>query len=117
MTALWLPFQVSDVDSAVAFYTVHLGLSQVDGWNRDGERGAVLRAAGGAYVEVVSTPGVPAGPAPAAFQFGSDAAVDRVFAALPAGTADGPPARFPRGHYGFTLSGPAGARLMVWSER
>ena len=90
MTALWLPFQMSDVDSAVTFYTVHLGLSQVDSWNRDGERGAVLRAAGAAYVEVVSAPWVPTGPAPV---------------------------RFPRGHYGFTLASPGGARLMVWSER
>jgi catechol 2,3-dioxygenase-like lactoylglutathione lyase family enzyme len=114
VTELWLPFRVDDLDSAVDFYTVHLGLSQVDGWGRDGERGAVLRAHGGAYVELVSAPGVPAGAEPVAFRFADDEAVDRVFAALP---ADAPPARFPRGHYGFTLAGPAGARLMVWSER
>ena len=106
--ALWLPYEVTDLDAAQRFWTVHLGLSQVDGWERDGERGVVLRA-GYAYVELVSGKDR-AGPP--ALEMRADAEVDAVAAAL-----GGTPHRFPRGHYGVTVPGPAGAPVMVWSEK
>ncbi|MEV6525980.1 hypothetical protein AB0M43_28950 [Longispora sp. NPDC051575] len=67
MRALWLPYSTADLDAATRFYT-GLGLTGVDGWERDGERGVVLRVPGAAFIELVS-PG-PAttwspGPAPA----------------------------------------------------
>jgi catechol 2,3-dioxygenase-like lactoylglutathione lyase family enzyme len=107
--ALWLPYEVDDLDAAAGFYTDHVGLSVVDSWTAPGERGVVL-GAGEAFVELVA-PGRP-GPAPLAFRFGSAAAVDAAGARL--GTAA---RRFPRGHYGFHTDGPAGARVMIWSER
>lgn len=109
--ALWMPFEVDDLDAATRFYTDHLGLSVVDSWDRDGERGVVLRVAEGAFVELVS-PG--AGHPPlVAFEMAGESEVDDVYAGL--GDAQ-PPARYPRGHYGFTARGPAGANVMVWSE-
>jgi catechol 2,3-dioxygenase-like lactoylglutathione lyase family enzyme len=106
--ALWLPYEVDDLDAAAGFYTDRVGLSVVDGWAVPGERGVVL-GAGAAFVELV-TPGRP-GPAPLAFQLPSAAAVD---AARFAGAV---PRRYPRGHYGFETDGPGGARVMIWSER
>jgi len=106
---LWLPYEVADLDRAHRFWTVHLGLSQVDGWERDGERGVVLRAADAAFVELVSGPDRPG---PPAFEMAGEAEVDAVAAAL-----GGQAHRYPRGHYGFTVRGPAGAPVMVWSER
>jgi catechol 2,3-dioxygenase-like lactoylglutathione lyase family enzyme len=108
--ALWLPFEVDDLDRAESFYTDRIGLSVVDGWNRDGERGVVL-GAGSAYVELVS-PGRP-GPAPLAFQFARASDVDSIGRRI-----GGMPRRYPRGHYGFETDGPdRHARIMVWSER
>ncbi len=107
---LWLPFEVDDLEEAAGFYTDRVGLSVVDGWDSGGERGVVL-AAGAAFVELVS-PGR-SGPGPLAFRYPDAAAVDRVHAGL--GSA--PPRRYPRGHYGFIADGPAGARVMIWSER
>ncbi len=112
--ALWLPFEVTDLDAAIRYYTKHLELSIVDDWGRDGERGVVL-AAGSAYVELVSAPVARSGPA--AFQLASAADVDRVFAAWRPGVdLRIGPHRYPRGHYGFEVGGPAGAQVMVWSE-
>lgn len=108
--ALWLPFEVGDLDAAAAFYTDHVGLSVVDGWAAPGERGVVL-GAGAAFVELVA-PGR-AGTAPLAFQLTDAAAVDGARERLGAA----PARRYPRGHYGFTTDGPAGARVMIWSER
>ncbi|HEY0452315.1 VOC family protein [Actinophytocola sp.] len=108
--ALWLPFEVADLDRAAGFYTDRVGLSVVDGWDRAGERGVVL-AAGSAFVELVS-PGR-SGPAPLAFQLADAASVDAAHGRL--GSAA--PRRHPRGHYGFETDGPAGARVMIWSER
>lgn len=105
---LWLPFEVGDLDAATAFYTDRVGLSVVDRWTAPGERGVVL-GAGAGFVELVA-PGSP-GPAPLAFQVATAAEVD---AARFAGAV---PRRYPRGHYGFTADGPAGARVMIWSER
>ena len=111
-TALWLPYEVADVDAAAAFFIDQLGLSQVDGWDRAGGRGLVLRAAEAAFVELAS-PGAGA-PAPVAFELGTPALVDAVhrrFGTFPihpagsrAGTTDSTPPR------------PVG-RVMVWSER
>jgi catechol 2,3-dioxygenase-like lactoylglutathione lyase family enzyme len=113
--ALWLPYEVHDLDAAQRFYTVHLGLSQVDSWARDGERGVVLRAARGAYVELVE-PGVP-GPAPLAFELDSRQAVDGTYARWQPAELIHEPHHYARGHYGFEVRGPAGAHIMVWSER
>lgn len=124
--ALWLPFEVDDLDQASGFYTDQVGLSVVDGWNRPGERGIVL-AAGAAYVELVS-PGrrpAPPGRAPEARDRGQPACGHTLaFQLTTASDVDetgrrlgGVPRRFPRGHYGFETDGPAGARVMMWSER
>jgi catechol 2,3-dioxygenase-like lactoylglutathione lyase family enzyme len=106
--ALWLPHEVDDLDAATAFYTDRVGLSVVDSWAGPEEQGVVL-GAGRAFVELVS-PGR-SGPAPLAFQLASAREVD----AAPIAGAE--PRRFPRGHYGFVTDGPAGARVMIWSER
>jgi|RhiMethySRZTD1v2_1073278.scaffolds.fasta_scaffold06775_7 catechol 2,3-dioxygenase-like lactoylglutathione lyase family enzyme len=114
--ALWLPCIVGDLRAARDFYTVRLGLSEVDSWSDDLERGSVLRAAAGAFVELVE-PGGGArqhSPPPLAFEVDDDSAVDGYAARL---GAERPPRRYPRGHYGFEMSGPAGATIMVWSER
>jgi len=109
--ALWLPYEVDDLDAATGFYTDRVGLSVVDSWDGGEERGVVL-GAGAAYVELVA-PGRP-GPAPLAFQLPSAATVE----ALAAERFGGATARrFPRGHHGFFADGPAGARVLIWSER
>ncbi len=110
--ALWLPYEVADVDAAVAYFTDHLGLSAVDNWNRSGERGTVLKVANAAYLELAS-PGAGA-PAPVAFEVASAAAVDATHRLV--GRTPGRPRRFPRGHYGFAAPSPVGP-IMVWSER
>ncbi len=107
-TNLWLPYTVPDLASALEFYRDRLGLPVVDGWSRDGEEGAVL-AAGSAFVELVS-PVVP-GPVPIAFEVGD---VDAVLARMRPGDVLVPPHRYPRGHRGFEVRGPAGVTVMVW---
>jgi catechol 2,3-dioxygenase-like lactoylglutathione lyase family enzyme len=117
--ALWLPYAVTDLDAATRFYTEHLDLTPVDGWDRPGERGVVLRAADAAYVELVSGtalggPVAPGdGPALLAFELADRAAVDAAHARAARSPA---PRGFPRGHRGFPLVGPAGTRLLIWSE-
>lgn len=108
MTALWLPYQVADLGAATAFYIGRLGLSIVDSWE-----GGVVLDAGAAFVELAT--GDESAPVPLAFQQDSDATVD----ALSRQSFDllVPPHRYPRGHYGFEVRGPAGARVMIWSER
>ncbi|MGH3881021.1 MAG: VOC family protein [Actinophytocola sp.] len=106
---LWLPYPVADLDEATAFYTDRVGLSIADRWSTPGERGVVL-AAGAAFVELVE-PGDPR-PTPLAFQLADTADVDAAAVRLA-----GRPVRYPRGLYGFTTDGPAGARVMIWSER
>jgi len=108
--ALWLPYEVSDLDAAVAFYTDHLGLTTVDGWDRPGSRGVVLRVAEAAFVEL-ATPGSGA-PAAVAVELSSHRAVDATWRNFK--NAD-PPRRFDRGHYGFDADAPGPGRLMVWS--
>jgi catechol 2,3-dioxygenase-like lactoylglutathione lyase family enzyme len=115
MKALWIPFVVTDLDASVRFYTEHLGLSVVDGWDRAGERGVVLRAAAGAFIELVS-PG-DAGEVPLAFELASVAEVDRSFSDWTSPAAILAPRRYARGHYGFEVRGPASAVIMVWSEQ
>lgn len=112
--ALWIPFEVDDLDKAVRFYTKRIGLSIVDSWERDGERGAVLRVADGAFVELVS-PGAGHTERLLAFEHADESEVDSAYAVW-AGEA-APPYRHPRGHYGFTAPGPAGVQVMIWSER
>jgi catechol 2,3-dioxygenase-like lactoylglutathione lyase family enzyme len=109
--ALWLPYEVEDLPAAVEFYTIRLGLSEVDRF----EGGVVLRAADGAYVELAAA-GSPR-PAPLAFELATDAEVDAAFAGLHGVEVGRGPGRYPRGHYGFEVRGPAGATVMIWSER
>ncbi|MFC0432734.1 VOC family protein [Kutzneria buriramensis] len=109
--ALWLPYEVEDLQAATEFYTVRLGLSEVDRF----EGGVVLRAADGAYVELAAA-GSPR-PAPLAFELATDAEVDAAFAGLHGVEVLRGPGRYPRGHYGFEVRGPAGATVMIWSER
>jgi catechol 2,3-dioxygenase-like lactoylglutathione lyase family enzyme len=112
--ALWIPFEVEDLDEATRFYTDRLGLSVVDSWERDGECGVVLRVADGAFIELVS-PGAGHAERLLAFEHADESEVDSALAAWD-GEA-GQPYRHPRGHYGFTAPGPAGVKVMVWSER
>jgi len=110
---LWVPFEVADLDEALRFY-VHLGLSPVDTWDRDGERGAVLRVPGGGFVELVQPAPGSAEPAVAlALELADSAAVRAAQVAL----GGPPPGRFPRGHFGFVVRDPAGHPVLVWSER
>jgi catechol 2,3-dioxygenase-like lactoylglutathione lyase family enzyme len=111
MTRLWLPFTVDDLAPALAFYRDRVGLPVVDGWRRDGEEGVVLGASSG-FVELV-TPRSP-GPAPVAFEVPD---VSAVYARMSSEEIVKAPHRYPRGHYGFEVRGPAGATVMVWSER
>jgi hypothetical protein len=113
-TALWVPFEVDDLDAATRHYVENIGLSVVDSWIRDGERGVVLRVADGAFVELVSP--ATGHPQPSlAFEQASESKVDGRFAAWHGEASR--PSRYPRGHYGFTAPGPAGATVMIWSER
>ena len=106
-----MPFSVADLPAATAFYT-SLGLSEVDGWDSGHERGVVLRAGDGAFVELVS-PGTGHDPA-LAFEV---ADVDEAFTRVPASEVLVGPHRYPRGHHGFEVRGPAGARVLVWREK
>jgi hypothetical protein len=79
----------------------------------------VLRAADAAYVELVSGTAI-GGPVAdggsaglLAFELADRAAVDAAHARAARSSA---PRVFPRGHRGFPLAGPAGARLLIWSE-
>ena len=112
--ALWIPFEVDDLDEATHFYTDQVGLSVVDSWEREGERGVVLRVAEGAFVELVSSG---AGHPPLiAFEEADESEVDSSYARWTDPTPAAP-YRHPRGHYGFTAPGPTGVNIMVWSEK
>jgi catechol 2,3-dioxygenase-like lactoylglutathione lyase family enzyme len=111
MKTLWLPYVVADLAAAKGFYIDHLGLSEVDSWEHPHERGSVLRAAEGAVIELVEAVGPPR-PPPLAFEVDGVRAVDAY-----ARTLGGTPHRYPRGHYGFEVPGPAGATIMIWSEK
>ena len=110
MKALWLPYVVTDLVTARTFYTDHIGLSEVDSWQHPHERGSVLRAAEGAVIELVEAVGH-GRPPPLAFEVDGVGAVDSYAARMNA-----TPHRYPRGHYGFEVPGPAGATVMIWSE-
>jgi catechol 2,3-dioxygenase-like lactoylglutathione lyase family enzyme len=110
---LWLPYVVADLATARSFYTDRIGLSEVDGWEHPHERGSVLRAAAGAVIELVEGDRLyPARPPPLAFEVDGAGAVN-TFAKRFGAT----PHRYPRGHYGFEVPGPAGATIMIWSEQ
>ncbi|GIJ46937.1 hypothetical protein Val02_38230 [Virgisporangium aliadipatigenens] len=98
---------MADLAAARDFYTVHFGLSQVDEF--DG--GVVLRVPGPAHIELAAAKR-DGGPPPLAFELRDATEVDG-YAARLKHTAR----RYPRGHYGFEAPGPAGATVMVWSER
>lgn len=106
-----MPFSVADLPAATAFYT-SLGLSEVDGWDSGHERGVVLGTSRGAFVELVS-PGTRPDPALAL----EVADVDEAFARVSASEVLAGPHRYPRGHYGFEVRDPAGARVLVWKEK
>ena len=111
--ALWIPFEVEDLEQAKRFFTDHIGLTVVDGWAADGERGVVLRVAEGAFIELVS-PGV-GHPPLIAFEQADESEVDAAYQRFAGASPE--PHRHPRGHYGFIVDGPVGARVMVWSEK
>lgn len=111
--ALWIPFEVDDLDAAKDFFTERLGLSVVDGWDTGTERGVVLKVAEGAFIELVSPS---AGHPPLlAFELAAESEVDDLRARW-AGQG-GEPHRHPRGHYGFIAPGPTGMDVLVWSEK
>jgi catechol 2,3-dioxygenase-like lactoylglutathione lyase family enzyme len=108
--ALWLPYEVDDLEAARKFYTVQLGLSEVDRF----DNGVVLQAAESAYIELAEARDKPA---PLAFQLHTDAEVEDAYAILRSEDLKRDLGRYPRGHYGFEVRGPAGATVMIWSER
>lgn len=136
--ALWAPLEVPDLDAAAGFYGGVLGLPLLDEWSRDGERGAVFGVGGSGRIEVVQTD-APTGPPPVALELPTWADVDAMHAAITAaragtaaaehrtaanaddrdsnGLVQGTPEVFPRGHYGFVTTDPAGNAMLVWSER
>jgi hypothetical protein len=75
----------------------------------------VLRAAGAAYVELVAPAGEPG--TVLAFELARAAAVDETHRRWQPPGELAPPHTYPRGHYGFETGGPAGARIMVWTEQ
>lgn len=116
--ALWIPFEVADIDEPRAFYRDRLGLSEVDSWSAGAERGTVLRAAPGAFLEFVSSGGrQQTGPPPLAFELPTVEAVRESFAAFRDRAVVRPPGPYPRGHYGFEIAGPADTNVMVWTEK
>ena len=145
VTALWIPFEVADAagfDASARFYQDLLGLTEVAGWQRDGERGAVYAAGETGRIEIVwpaGGPGRAAAPKerlgraappggrtsspprpPIAFELPDRAAVDELYSRLhagrPAATSPGKPATFPRGHYGFSTADPSGYPVLLWTE-
>lgn len=116
MTRLWLPFGVTDLDEVKDFYVDRIGLSVVDSWNDNGERGLVLATE--ARLEFVANGDpTPESESPLAFQLRTATDVDNSYARWRPANPLAPPHRYPRGHYGFEFRGPAGARVMIWSER
>jgi hypothetical protein len=57
------------------------------------------------------------GPVPIASRLPDDSEVDAACARRPPGEVRAAPHRYPRGHDGFEMTGPAGAVVMMWSER
>ncbi|WP_027341055.1 VOC family protein [Hamadaea tsunoensis] len=114
MSTLWAPLEVVDFGAADAFYGGVLGLTTVDTWERDGERGAVYSGGDGGLVEIVR-PARRSFPPPRALQFATWADVDAAYARVP--KAEGAPEIFPRGHYGFVAVDPEGHRMLIWSEK
>jgi len=137
VTALWMPLVVADAagfEASARFYRDLLGLAEVDGWDRDGEHGAVYAVGASGRIEIVRpapAPTPPTAPAsdepaarpavpPIALELPDRAAVDRLYHRLrtsrPATTRPAPPTTFPRGHYGFTATDPAGYPVLLWTE-
>lgn len=114
--ALWVPFELADIEPARTFYVDHLGLSEVDSWSTSDERGSALQVAPGAFVEVVSPARHRPGPPPLAFEMRTVADVDSRFSVMKQASLTRAPGRYPRGHYGFEVAGPAGVDVMVWTE-
>jgi catechol 2,3-dioxygenase-like lactoylglutathione lyase family enzyme len=52
--SLWIPFEVPDLEAAVAFWERKLGLRRVEEWHNDAEDAVVLEAAPGSLLEFVS---------------------------------------------------------------
>ncbi|HEX2499535.1 MAG TPA: VOC family protein [Actinomycetes bacterium] len=137
VTALWIPLEVPDAAgfrASARFYRDLLGLIEVDGWERDGEHGAVYAAGETGRIEIVrpapdqaEAPGehpniAPMPPiAPIAFELPDRVAVDQLFDRLRAShpAAPGaaiPPTTFTRGHYAFSTADPAGYPILLWTE-
>lgn len=122
VTALWIPLGVPDgarFDASARFYRELLGLPEVDRWDRDGEQGRVYAAGGDGRIEIVHPPQrsavTPPGVPPIALELPDRALVDRHYDRL-RNHAVTRPAAFPRGHYGFTATDPAGHPVLLWTE-
>ncbi|MBC6448909.1 VOC family protein [Actinokineospora xionganensis] len=114
--ALWIPFEAADIEPARRFYLDRLGLSEVDTWSASEERGSVIQIAPGAYLELVSPIRRRPGQGPLAFELATAADVDRRLATMEQASVTRAPGRYPRGHYGFEVTGPDGVDVMVWTE-
>ncbi|SDH44532.1 hypothetical protein SAMN05192558_102269 [Actinokineospora alba] len=114
--ALWIPFEAADIDPARRFYLDRLGLSEVDSWSTSEERGSVIQVTPGAFIELVSPVRRRSGQGPLAFELPTVADVDSRLAEMGRDSLTRAPGRYPRGHYGFEVSGPGGVEVMVWTE-
>jgi len=123
VAALWIPLEVvgaAEFDATARFYRDLLALPEIDRWSRDGEHGAVYAAGPAGRIEIVRPappPARPAAPAPIALELPDRTAVDGRYDRLRG--HDVPvtkPDTFPRGHYGFTATDPAGNPVLLWSE-
>lgn len=112
--ALWIPFELADIEPVRVFYLDRLGLSEVDSWSTAGERGSVLQVAPGAFIELVSPARHRPGQGPLAFEVPTVGDVDARLSAM--GSPTRAARRYPRGHYGFEVAGPGGVDVMVWTE-
>ena len=134
VTALWIPFEVTGAgqfDATARFYRDLLALPETDRWTRDGEDGAVYAAGPAGRIEVVHPASPPSGTSPPfgtsppsrtgappiALELPDRPAVDALYDRLSTHEVSATkPATFPRGHYGFTATDPAGNAVLLWSE-
>lgn len=110
-SALWLTIEVVDYEPTVAYYRDTIGLPLVDGWDRDGSRGAVFAVGGTGRIEVEEVAAAPTPPR-LALEYPTVAALEAL-----SGRTGGLVERHGRGHHGMSVSDPDGREIYLWSEQ